>query len=1079
MSDAGASATEPSNPVERLRRAEQLFQLPGAQADLHQLDRVVDLVAPVIHEIPYEGLLRAGAVLLQATALIRKFEASSDTLHLDRALAELDAASGLFARGTDAQSRYLATVAWAAFRKAEHNESKVALDKAVAAANRGYKQFPDEPNHREGLARTLLLRYDRMGGLGTLTRSVQHYRKAVSLTHSAGFERSARLSALANALDRIASSTGAKSDLDAAVQAHREASEAVAEGDPNAATVLSNLGVSLQHVYERTGSLPALIEAIDLHRCAVHMTQSPLDIQYTARTEGLANGLMYLFEAWQNPDTLAEAIEVRRRTLAGCRPDDPIRKPCQANLAGSLFRRYERTRDSESLTEAEQFLRELVDDPSLRGRTKAMRMNAMGAILHGRGLTGAGSTADLEEASRYLRRAIDAAETDAYEHLPMFRSNLAAVLVDRHARLPDEDLLIQAVGLYRQAISQTPDEHTERSARVANLAIALIALAEQQQDTAPLDEADRACESILGALSATDPHVAHCLTVAAEARVCRFRLTGQRAHLATALAGYERAARHQQSPATVRFRAAHTGATLATEVGDIEAAYTAFSDAVALVERVTSPLLSRADQEQILATLEGLPRDAAAMAIAAGHPQEAVVLLEQARNVLLGRAADARTDVEALRDLQPELAEELRLIQLQLDGLGETLSIPNTESAPGHTPPTSDQRASLASRYDDVLRRIRACPDLADFHTPLSFARLHTAAAEGTVIIVNVSTHRCDALAVHADGVEVIELPHVTAELVAENAAQFLSATTEGTSDDLDPVIAWTWDAIAEPVLRALNLAGPPQQGEPAPRVWWCPTGMATFLPLHAAGYHDASNAQAGRSVLDRTTSSYTPTLRTLIRLREQPEIVPAPDMLAVAVAVSCTAPDAPPLTSVEQDVALLRARFPRLTVLADTAATCEAVLHAMGEHRWIHFACHGRQSIEAPFNGHLVLHDELLTISRIARQRLPAGELVFLSACETFRAGDALPDECITLAAALQVVGYRHVVATHWELFSGLNEHTAKVFYDAVDLQREAQEQAAASGVAEAVRAAMLATRETSGYPPVKYWASFVHLGP
>jgi tetratricopeptide (TPR) repeat protein len=1078
VSDAASGDAEPADPVARLHLAEQLFQQPGAQSDLRRLDRIIALLAPAITEIPRENLLRARAVLLRANAMIRQFEADSDTGHLDQALAELHSANGLFATGTQQQSRYLATITWAAFRAAEQTDSKMALDKAFAAANRGHRQFPNRPDHREGLARVLLLRYDRTGNQQALTRSVQHHRKAVSLT-GPGTELSSRLSALANALDRMASSTGAEVDLEAAVHAHRQAAQALADGDPSAATVLCNLGVSLQHLYERTGSVPALVEAVDLHRRALGMTQDPLDIQYAVRAEGLANALAYLFETRQELDTLAEAIEVRRRTLAQGRPEGPIRKPCQGNLAGTLLRRYEFTGDSESLEEAERLQRELVEDPALRGRTRAMRMNAMGAILHRRGLAGAGSLPDLEEAARYLGLAIDAAETDSYEHLPMFRSNLASVLVDRHTRHPDEKLLTEAVGLYRHAIAQTPDGHSERPARVANLARALIAQAEHLQDTAPLDEADRACAAVLDQLPPTDPSTAYSQTIAAEARVCRFRLTGRRADLAAALAGYEHAARHQQSSAAVRFRAAHAGATLATEVGDTQAAYTAFADAVALVERVTSLHLKRDDQELILATLEGLPRDAAATAIAAGHPQEAVVLLEQARNVLLGRAADARTDIDALRELQPALAEELRLIQLQLDGLDQTSSVPASESAPGHTPPPSDQRADLAARYDNTVRRIRACPHLADFHAPTTFATLRTAAAEGTVIIVNVSARRCDALAVTARGVQVVELPHVTTELVAEKAALFLAATTEGSAEDLDPVLAWTWDAIAEPVLRALGLAGPPAPGEPAPRVWWCPTGMATFLPLHAAGYHDRANAQAGHSVLDWTTSSYTPTLRTLIRLRDRPEPAATPrGMLAVAVASSLTAPNATPLTSVEQDVALLRARFAGLTVLAGEAATCEAVLREMGEHRWIHFACHGQQNVNAPFEGHLVLYDDLLTVNRIARQYLPPGELVFLSACETFRAGEVLPDECVTLAGALQVVGYRHVIATQWELFSGLVEQSAAVFYDAVDLGRATRGPGSVTGVAEAVRGAMLATRETSG-SRASYWACFVHLGP
>ena len=51
-------------------------------------------------------------------------------------------------------------------------------------------------------------------------------------------------------------------------------------------------------------------------------------------------------------------------------------------------------------------------------------------------------------------------------------------------------------------------------------------------------------------------------------------------------------------------------------------------------------------------------------------------------------------------------------------------------------------------------------------------------------------------------------------------------------------VLDWLWDVIAGPVLTALGHTGPPGPGDPWPRVWWCPTGPLTVLPIHAAGRH-------------------------------------------------------------------------------------------------------------------------------------------------------------------------------------------------------------------------------------------------
>lgn len=72
-------------------------------------------------------------------------------------------------------------------------------------------------------------------------------------------------------------------------------------------------------------------------------------------------------------------------------------------------------------------------------------------------------------------------------------------------------------------------------------------------------------------------------------------------------------------------------------------------------------------------------------------------------------------------------------------------------------------------------------------------------------------------------------------------------------------VLEWLWDHITGPILSHLGYCA----SHPAawPRVWWCPTGPLTLLPLHAAGHHGTGDA-----VYDRVVSSYTTTLRAHAR---------------------------------------------------------------------------------------------------------------------------------------------------------------------------------------------------------------------
>ena len=139
----------------------------------------------------------------------------------------------------------------------------------------------------------------------------------------------------------------------------------------------------------------------------------------------------------------------------------------------------------------------------------------------------------------------------------------------------------------------------------------------------------------------------------------------------------------------------------------------------------------------------------------------------------------------------------------------------------------------------------------------------------------------------------VVDLPAARIDTVIDQANTLLGAldrtgdpatdwqTREDDRHAVFNVLAWSWQAITEPVLTALGHPHTPQERiEDWPRVWWCPTGPATVLPLHAAGRHPRTTAQytamgeaaaLADSVAGRVISSYTPTLTSLTQARTRP----------------------------------------------------------------------------------------------------------------------------------------------------------------------------------------------------------------
>jgi CHAT domain len=402
----------------------------------------------------------------------------------------------------------------------------------------------------------------------------------------------------------------------------------------------------------------------------------------------------------------------------------------------------------------------------------------------------------------------------------------------------------------------------------------------------------------------------------------------------------------------------------------------------------------------------------------------------------------------------------------------------------------SDARMALAQRWEDLLDRIRrTVPGMADFQRPPSRAELLRAAAAGPVVLINISTLRCDALIVTARGVRVRELIGLTAGEVAERTAAYLGALNDSGDTDglsfaeamrqraegvewkeriLAETMRWLWAEIAEPVLHELGYDGAPSDGE-LPRIWWCPTGLLSLLPIHGAGDYGAGS---GACVLDRVISSYTPTLRALLE-STAPRARASRATGRLAFVGVPNVPAQPHLTDeVRRERAFLENCFPGgVDAIEGAEATADAVFESLSSHRHAHISCHGFQDLDDPSGAGLELSDGLLAVRRISA--VPAAcEFVFLSACRTATGGVRLADEAITLAAALSYAGFRHVVATLWSVDPAVAAELAERLYPKLISDGRFDP-------ADAARALHLAVRELrdSG-AGLADWLPFVHNG-
>ncbi len=259
----------------------------------------------------------------------------------------------------------------------------------------------------------------------------------------------------------------------------------------------------------------------------------------------------------------------------------------------------------------------------------------------------------------------------------------------------------------------------------------------------------------------------------------------------------------------------------------------------------------------------------------------------------------------------------------------------------------------------------------------------------------------------------------------------------------VERVLTTLWERVARPVLAAL-----PDE----PRVWWIPTGPLALLPVHAALGDDGS-------VLDRSVSSYTPTLRDLAEARRRAAVEREVNALVVAV------PQGPvPLPGAAREAREVGRRLGGRSLLDATVAEVVGALPAASH---AHFACHGAQDVLDPASARLILHDGPLWLRDLAELRLPAARLAYLSACRTAVGALRLTDEAVHLAATMQLIGFPEVVATGWAVDDSLAAEIAAGVYDRL-----------AAGGAVALRETILATR--AAHPDdVLLWSAYLHLGP
>ncbi|MFC4020215.1 CHAT domain-containing protein [Micromonospora sp. GCM10011542] len=938
----------------------------------------------------------------------------------------------------------------------------------------------DDDELRRLLATTLISRYERLRRADDLTEAVGLLRAGLAAAQPTG--RARWLADLGYALGQGHREVGGVRALREAREVLVEAERSLPGDDPLRAHVSNNLGNTLRELADQAGE-PALLEPAAVALRAAVAAAAPDAPQRHAYRSNLGLVLQGLFAATQDLATLTEAIEVLRQVAEGTPSGHPDRLLGLTNYGSALNRRVELA----------------VDGALPAGGAPADEVAA--GVAH-----------DAETAVAALREAAELAEREADETAyAQAVGTLAVAHLLTHRLRGDRAPLDEAIRLFRELGERLPAASAERHRISTNLGNALLLRFRADPDSTDAVEMLTAYRAAVDALAPEHPARTMCLSnlaTALEAVAAPDRDASAAdvpAELAEATQALRAAAAVESAPSLLRAVAARRYAGHAAAAGDLPAALDGYATAIELIDLVAWHGMDPGDQGRLLGRFPGLASDAAAVAIALDRPRRAVELLEYGRGVLLTRAHDAGADLAALRARAPELATRLADLQAALDGFtappldaGTAPPLDAGTASPldaGTAPPSAgaERRYDLAARRRELLAEIRALRGLADFLRPPPFDDLARAAAGGPVVLVNVAARRCDALVVADGEVTVVPLPGLTlAELVTRVAAflsaiEVLTGTAEGSGRQaqrrrsaarsvLRQTLDWLWRVIAAPVLdtigptRPASASGPDGSSPEAagPRLWWCPTGLLTLLPLHAAG-----PLAGGDGVLDRVVPSYTASLRALAHARRGVPARPEPVGSALVVGMPHT-PGLADLPGVVREEEIVRRHLPRVRSLTGPAATPAAVLAALPHQPVAHLSCHGTQDLAAPAWGRLALAGGPLHVRDLWRPAGTPAALAVLSACETVRGGAALPDEALTLGTAFQLAGFRHVIGALWSISDSLTVELCADLYAGLSVPGGIEPDRAAAALHRAVR------RLRENLPTLPdAWAGYAHLGP
>jgi hypothetical protein len=435
---------------------------------------------------------------------------------------------------------------------------------------------------------------------------------------------------------------------------------------------------------------------------------------------------------------------------------------------------------------------------------------------------------------------------------------------------------------------------------------------------------------------------------------------------------------------------------------------------------------------RVLATFRTIPADAASMLMRSNRLQDAVIVLETARQ-RFARFRRGLIDLDRLLNAQnPQLYRRFMTEMAEWAAASDDWL---SQRDPAAVQAARHRTRQLWERATATLREVQKLPGLERYLMSAGFNEIKRAAAEFPVLYLWTSRRDTAAALVMGDGTILSGfVDGLNNELLSKALGDWIAGlqmSVPTTGRQRKVALATLGEVLKPYIPRLLQQILTTRYAEnPHGDGWrWGPvtlvvSGLLSYFPVHAWSPYIAD--QATDQQLYHMPLMYAPGARQALAARRPPRPTGASGrLLSIADPEPLADGLTPlPLARVESALVARTARDPLL--LQGRQATPQAFLEQAGQYEVVHLACHGSAGTGAPGSAWLALGGGRLSLDKIINDLvLDNTALVLLSACRSGQPDGVIPEESLDSGSMFLAAGARAVVATMWPV----DELTATLF--------------------------------------------------